>query len=269
MNIISVSRRTDVPSFFAKWFLERLNQGFCQVLNPFNGKDNLVSLKEEDVIGFVFWSKNYILFQDILELLRERKYKFYLNYTVNNYPKKIENLTSSNEDIAKNLIKLSAEYTIFWRYDPIYVSRETDFDFHIKNFDFLSSIFQGRVNRVIINFIQEYPKVIRKLNNSFYNTPYEYSYLSPENKISFAEELKKIADKRGMRLTSCDEFLQKNTLIEKSRCVDKTIFENQTGEYYNIKSSPTFKGCSCHKSVDIGFYNSCKNGCVYCYAMNK
>ena len=265
MNIISASRRTDIPAFFGEWFSDRINEGFCEVTQPFNGQKKIISLKNDAVIGFVFWSKNYIPFLNILKKLKDKKYQFYLNYTVNNYPKKLENLFDSNESIAESLISLSKDYTIFWRYDPIYVSKETDFDFHLKNFEFLSSIFKDKVKKVIINYIQEYKKVTKRLNNFFSDTPLEYVSILEKDKIDFTIELKKIANKYNISINSCDYLLNKNMIVEKSHCVDKRIFDNEKN-IYDLKISPTFKGCNCFKSVDIGFYNSCKNDCCYCYA---
>ena len=34
--IISTSRRTDIPAFYAQWFMNRIRQGSCVVINPFN-----------------------------------------------------------------------------------------------------------------------------------------------------------------------------------------------------------------------------------------
>ena len=34
--IISASRSTDIPAFYAKWFFNRLAKGYCVWKNPFN-----------------------------------------------------------------------------------------------------------------------------------------------------------------------------------------------------------------------------------------
>lgn len=34
--IISASRRTDIPAFYARWFMNRIRHGSCVVINPFN-----------------------------------------------------------------------------------------------------------------------------------------------------------------------------------------------------------------------------------------
>jgi len=57
--IISASRRTDIPAFYSKWFMNRVREGWCHVPNPFNKKQiTLVSLRPEEVEAVVFWTRN-------------------------------------------------------------------------------------------------------------------------------------------------------------------------------------------------------------------
>ena len=43
--IISASRSTDIPAFYAKWFFNRLAKGYCVWYNPFNKKPMYISFK--------------------------------------------------------------------------------------------------------------------------------------------------------------------------------------------------------------------------------
>ncbi|UCG53768.1 MAG: DUF1848 family protein, partial [Candidatus Latescibacterota bacterium] len=53
--IISASRRTDIPAFYSRWFMNRVRQGFCLVPNPFNTKQiSRVTLAPGDVDALVF-----------------------------------------------------------------------------------------------------------------------------------------------------------------------------------------------------------------------
>ena len=54
--IVSASRSTDVPAFYADWFMERLKAGYIKWFNPFNGVPLYVGFKKMRCI--VFWSKN-------------------------------------------------------------------------------------------------------------------------------------------------------------------------------------------------------------------
>ena len=57
--IISASRRTDIPAFYAKWMVHRLREGYCTVPNPCNRNQvSSISLCAEDVEVIVFWTRN-------------------------------------------------------------------------------------------------------------------------------------------------------------------------------------------------------------------
>ncbi|MCA9754062.1 MAG: DUF1848 family protein, partial [Gemmatimonadetes bacterium] len=50
-EIISASRRTDIPAFHSEWMLRRLRAGFCHVIHPYSARVRRVSLAPEDVRG--------------------------------------------------------------------------------------------------------------------------------------------------------------------------------------------------------------------------
>ena len=88
--IVSASYRTDVPTFYGKWFMNRLRAGYCKVTNPYGGQVSTVSLAEEDVDGFVFWTKNMGPFMKFLPEVRERGFPFLVTYTITGYPRQFE-----------------------------------------------------------------------------------------------------------------------------------------------------------------------------------
>lgn len=59
MHIISASRKTDIPTFYMEWFMNRIKEGKAYVTNPYRREANEVSLNLEDVAAIIFWSKNY------------------------------------------------------------------------------------------------------------------------------------------------------------------------------------------------------------------
>lgn len=262
--IISCSRRTDIPACYPDDFMKMIKLGYCEVVNPYNNKLSKVSLLPSDVTAFVFWSKNYTPFTSILQKLSEMGYSFYLNYTVNNYPAGIEHLTDTNDNIINNLRKLSRNYKIFWRYDPVYISETTDTIFHLDNFRFLCDSFSGYAERVIINFLQPYPTVIKKLSRVTENL--RPVLLNDEQTIEIALKLKLIADEYDIKMYSCNKLLYENNITGKSHCVDKDTIEKITGKTITEKIVPTYEGCNCYKSTDIGSYSTCHNSCIYCYA---
>ena len=54
--IVSASRSTDIPAFYADWFMERLKSGYVKWFNPFNGLPLYVGFRKTRLI--VFWPKN-------------------------------------------------------------------------------------------------------------------------------------------------------------------------------------------------------------------
>lgn len=272
-KIISVSRRTDIPAFYGEWFIRRLEEGFAGYVNPFGGQKHIVSLKPEDVACFVFWSKNFDPFLDNLKTIEDMGYTFYFNCTLTGLPEIFES-NLEKEAAIQALKDLSDAYSpkhINWRYDPIIISNATHRDFHIKNFEALACELEGYVERCCFSFAVLYSKV--KLNFDRFRGEKGIRIIDPD--LSFrsklADELASIAEKHGIRmLTCCGDYLL-GQRIGKAHCVDGKLIQElfyRGGFKYGEK--PTRKECGCTESVDIGAYDTCPHGCIYCYAnMNK
>ncbi|MDR2802937.1 MAG: DUF1848 domain-containing protein, partial [Treponema sp.] len=119
--IISVSRRTDVPAYFAEWFFSRLSEGYVEVVSPFNIKlIRYIPLRPDDVDAFVFWTKNPYPMLDKLSLLDN--YHYYFHFTLNPYNNYIEvNLPQLRRriDTFKALSGIIGAHRVIWRYDPV------------------------------------------------------------------------------------------------------------------------------------------------------
>lgn len=81
--IVSASRSTDIPAFYADWFFQRLEKGYSAWTNPFNGVKSYVSYENTRFI--VFWSKDPRPLLPYLHILRELNIKCYVQYTLNDY----------------------------------------------------------------------------------------------------------------------------------------------------------------------------------------
>jgi hypothetical protein len=272
-RIISVSRRTDIPAFYGDWFMCRLKEGFAGVVNPFGGRKYIVSLKPQDVICFVFWSKNFSPFIENLKVIEDLGYKFYFNYTVTALPDVFESNVERQEAI-EGLKRLSAMYSpqhINWRFDPIIISSICDRDFFIKAFGELASEFEGLVERCYFSFVTEYGKVKRNFEQLERATGVKIISCSEDFKIDLANELSGIAVLHGMQMFSCCGDYLINDSIQKGHCIDGSVIEKlffPEGLVYRQK--PTRAECGCTESTDIGTYDTCPHGCVYCYAnVNK
>jgi hypothetical protein len=271
-RIVSVSRRTDIPAFYGDWFMGRLEEGFAGVVNPFGGRKYKVSLKPQDVVCFVFWSKNFSPFLESLKAMEDLGYKFYFNYTITALPGVFESNVERQSAI-EGLEKLSRTYSpkhINWRFDPIIISSICDGNFFIKAFKELAAEFEGLVERCYFSFVTEYGKVKRNFEQLERTAGVQVTRCSKDFKIDLANELSEIAGRHGMRMYSCCGDYLVNDRIEKGHCIYVSVIESLFPEGLAYKEKPTRKECGCTESTDIGTYDTCPHGCVYCYAnVNK
>jgi len=272
-KIISVSRRTDIPAFYGDWFMQRLNEGFAGVVNPFGGRKYIVPLKPEDVSCFVFWSKNFAPFLENLRIIDSLGYKFYFNYTITALPEVFESNVERRAAIEalKQLSKAYSPRHINWRFDPIIISSVCGRDFYVRAFEGLASEFEGLVERCYFSFVTNYSKVKRNFEELEATTGVGITDCSEDFKIELANELAAIAERHGIRMSSCCGEYLVNKRIEKAHCIDGSIIESLFFPGgFQFKEKPTREECGCTESSDIGAYDTCPHGCVYCYAnMNK
>jgi len=270
---ISVSRRTDIPAFYGDWFMGRLKEGFAGVVNPFSGRRYIVSLKPEDVVCFVFWSKNFQPFLENLKIIDSLGYKFYFNYTVTGLPGVFETNLDKRAAIEalKQLSKMYSPKHINWRFDPIIISSISSRDFWIRAFEALAGEFDRVVERCYFSFVVNYGKVVRNFAEFEKSHNLKVFDCSSDFKIKLANELADIAAGYGIEMFSCCGDYLVNDKIKKAHCIDGHIIEQlfpPAGFSYSDK--PTRKECGCTESTDIGTYDTCPHGCIYCYAnMNK
>ncbi len=273
-RIISVSRRTDVPAFYKDWFVRRLKSGLAGWENPFSGQKYFVSLKPKDVVAFVFWSKNYRPFLEVLPFLRKNGYNCLFHYTITGLPRQFETNLVQTEEAVDSFRQISRFYSkdhIVWRYDPIVVSDLTDKDFHLDRFAYLAKHLSGYTRRCYISFPVFYGKVKRNCQAFTSQQGIEFYDLPVEERIDLAEDLAEIAENYGIQVFSCCGDYLIGDRIKKGHCIDGDLISRL---FYNCRwrgrLQPTRKECGCTKSTDIGRYDTCPHGCIYCYAnVNK
>jgi len=268
-RIISISRRTDISAFYGDWFMGRLKEGFVGVVNPFGGQKHVVSLRPEDVTCFVFWSKNFAPFLENLKIIDGLGYRFYFNYTVTGLPGVFETNVKKQATIEtlKLLSRIYSPRHINWRFDPIIISSICDRKFWLKAFEDLTSRFAGLVERCYFSFVTEYEKVKRNFEELQKTKGVTIIGCSIDFKIELANELANIAQRYGIEMVSCCGDYLVGKKIKKAHCIDGGIIESlffPGGLQYTEK--PTRKECGCTESIDIGAYDTCPHGCIYCYA---
>lgn len=274
--IISASRRTDIPAFYAEWFMNRIKEGFFYRVNPFNPKQvKTVSLRVEDVDAVVFWTKDAGPMMKYLSELSGRGYKYYFQYTLNEYPAIFEPRMKPVEKRIETFIRLSRKIgksRVIWRYDPIIISNFTPVDYHIERFGKIAKGLSGFVERVVISFVDLYGKVNhrwRQLTRS--GTMKIMDIAEPEHagEMNFlVSELKKIADKEGIEICTCAEKADLYHLgVKHGSCIDVGLINRIFDlDIHAKKDKNQRKECLCAESVDMGMYNTCLHMCTYCYA---
>lgn len=274
--IISVSRRTDIPSFYAKWFINRIRAGYCTVPNPFNSKQvSVVSLKPEDVDVIVFWTRNPRPLLPHLDELHQRGYRFYFQFTVLNYLRLIEPKAPGLKTALGSFQSLSEKFgpeKVIWRYDPILFSDITDHQFHLKTYKYIANALNGLTHRSVISIITLYRKTQRRLEQlEKHGIKIDDGDKTGRRFEELMRRLAFTATENGMEIMNCAEEMDLQPYgISPGKCID----DNYIREVFNIdvtnKKDPSQrKACGCAVSKDIGMYDTCLFGCRYCYATSS
>ncbi len=262
--IISASRRTDIPAFFSEWFFNRIKEGYLLVRNPMNSHQiSHINLSPMVVDCIVFWSKNPKRMLDKLKLLKQ--YNFYFQFTITAYGQLLEpNVPTRQEaiEIFSELSRMIGKNRIIWRYDPIILTNEIDVSFHESSFKQIARQLEGKTNRCVISFVDLYKKTIRNMSSA---NIHEF----PVSKmIETAKILRSIASRYNFELVSCAEEIDLSAMgIKHGKCIDDKLIEEISGFSLNISKDKNQRAeCGCVASVDVGAYNTCPHGCLYCYA---
>lgn len=259
--ILSASRRTDIPSHYARWMVNRLREG--EVLIPYpRDPDRLgrLRLTPELVDCIVFWSKNPAPMLEHLPNIDALGYRYYFTFTLTGYGAEVERNLPPKEQVADTFLRLSDRLgpeRVDWRYDPILVDARHPVSWHLDRFGALCRRLRGATGRCIINFVKAYPHLphIRELEDALIR--------------QVAQGMAGIAAEFGIPLTSCADAQDLRDLgIAHGACIDADKVAAICGAPILAKKDPGQPAaCRCVQSIDIGMYDSCSNGCSYCYAI--
>ncbi len=272
--IISASRRTDIPAFYATWFMNCVRAGACTVPNPFNPRQvSRISLRPEDVEVIVFWTRNARPLMASLDELDARGHRYYFQYTILGYPRLLETKTPPVEAAIETFRQLSERVgpeRVIWRYDPILFSSLTDAAFHRKRFAWIAAQLRGCTERVVISVVDVYRKVQSRLRN-LVAQGVTIPDQTPERVPGFdglMHSLVETATRCEMEIVSCAEELDLTGYgVQPGKCIDDALIARIFDLRLDLKKdSGQRDACGCVTSRDIGMYDSCLFGCQYCYA---
>lgn len=301
--IVSASRSTDIPAFYADWFFHRLKVGYSAWTNPFNGVKSYVSFENTRFI--VFWSKNPRPLLPYLHILKERNIKCYIQYTLNDYEQeKFEKVPSLDSRIEtfKLLVEQLGKGAVVWRFDPMILTDNISVDDLLRKVQHIGDQLKDYTEKLVFSYadIAMYRKVKHNLEVS--GIPYHEWEI--DQMEEFADKLSTMNRERGWnyQLATCGEKIDISKYgILHNRCIDgdlitrlawddkelmdfmkvriedvnSTLFLPEeaillpNGHFFvskHKKDQGQRPFCECMASKDIGEYDTCPHLCEYCYA---
>jgi len=261
--IINTGGRTDTVQYYSEWLLNRFAEGYVLSRNPlFPNKVTRYELTPDIVDCVVFCSKNY---KPILPWLHEITDRFhtYFYYTITAYGKDIEPGVLSIDESMETLIELSnyvGKQRVAWRYDPVLLTEKYTIETHLRTFERIAKTLAPYIDRCIFSFVEMYKKLE-------INMP-ELIPLSVWDMEMLAQNLGSIAKKYKIHIQTCGTNGDYTRFgIYSSGCMTLDILGSANGILFrDRKHKGTRQGCHCIESRDIGAYDTCMNGCKYCYA---
>ena len=262
--IVSASRRTDIPAYYTDWMLSRIKERYVCVKNPMNPRQvSRIDLSPDGIDCLVFWSKNPKPMLEKLKALGD--YTYYFQFTLNPYGRDIEtNLPDKNElvETFKKLSDMTGPKKVIWRYDPVLINASYTVQYHIDNFYSFALKLKGYTTKVTFSFMDFYKKISLNIGQS------GIKQITEDEMDIIAKNFSLTAQEAGLAIGTCAEETDLSKYgIGHASCIDAGLISELTGTDLYIKKDKSQRpACACAASVDIGEYNSCLNGCIYCYA---
>ncbi len=236
--VISASRSTDIPAFYAKWFFNRLAKGYCVWYNPFNQQKMYISFKNCRVI--VFWTKNPEAIIPYLHELDERNIHYYFQVTLNDYDDEgfEPNVPSVEKRVEtfKRLSKIVGKERVVWRFDPLIITQALSPQILLDKIQNVGNKLKGYTDKLVFSFIdvKAYRKVqcnLIKETNLFNSGNVECAEGAITQRYEIARGLKMIQDKWhhsgwDIEIATCAENINLEVYgIKHNCCVDAELMK--------------------------------------------
>ena len=260
--ILNTGSRTDIPAYYSDWFYNRIRAGYVLSRNPYYPTQITKYILNPEVIDvMVFCTKNPFPMLDRISLLSA--FDMFWFVTITPYGKEIEPHVPPKELVIRYFQKLSeltGKERISWRYDPVFVTDRYSIDYHIEQFHQMAKELSGYTEQCVVSFIDLYEKTRRNFGRIRSVTNREQEKMI----AAFSE----IAKENELQIHLCCEnagLVREN--VDADGCMSKTVLEKSLGCKLNVpQKKMARKECSCLLGADIGAYNTCGHGCLYCYA---
>ncbi|MDE7445860.1 MAG: DUF1848 domain-containing protein [Lachnospiraceae bacterium] len=265
--ILNTGSRTDIPAFYSDWFYNRIKAGYVLSRNPYYpAQITKYLLDPENVDVLVFCTKNPLPMLERISLLSA--FDLFWFVTITPYGKEIEPYVPPKEQVITYFQQLSAlvgRNRTSWRYDPIFITDKYSVDYHIEQFRQMAEALSGYTDQCVVSFIDLYEKTKRNF--------WGIRSVTREDQIKLIDAFSEIAKKNGLQVHLCcenAELVREN--VDADGCMSKAVLEKALGCKLNVpqkkmaRKKMARKECACLLGADIGAYNTCGHGCLYCYA---
>lgn len=260
--ILNTGSRTDIPAFYSDWFYNRIKAGYVLSRNPYYpAQITKYLLDPENVDVLVFCTKNPLPMLEQISLLSA--FDLFWFVTITPYGKEIEPYVPPKEQVITYFQQLSAlvgRNRTSWRYDPIFITDKYSVDYHIEQFRQMAEALSGYTDQCVVSFIDLYEKTKRNF--------WGIRSVTREDQIKLIDAFSEIAKKNGLQVHLCcenAELVREN--VDADGCMSKAVLEKALGCKLNVpQKKMARKECACLLGADIGAYNTCGHGCLYCYA---
>ena len=212
--ILSVSRRTDIPNYYAGWFYNRMKEGILYVRNPMNPHQvSRIELSSDLVDCIVFWTKNP---EPMMARLHELSdYMYYFQFTLTGYGRDIEPNVPHKKDkmisVFQRLSEMIGSSRVVWRYDPIFFNDVYTEEYHVQAFEQIADALAGYTKRCVISFVDTYAKNKAAMRELKVREPIPEDEQEGNEQLQnlrvFAARLSEIAHRNGMEIATCAEKL--------------------------------------------------------------
>ncbi|WP_064974410.1 DUF1848 domain-containing protein [Alistipes provencensis] len=287
--IVSASRATDIPAFYADWFFDRLEKGYSVWTNPFNGAKSYVSYARTRLV--VFWSKNPRPLLPHLEKLREKGIRCYLHYTLNDY--ETEGLErgipplDERIDTFLRFSELLGKELVIWRFDPLIRTDRIGVEELLRKAERIGDRLRGHTRKLVFSFADI--RTYRSVQGNLRRNDIRWREFDERQMLDTATGLAELNKKWGYTLATCGERIDLSQFgVRRNKCIDDELIVRQFADdpllmdFLGVERDGLFgpetvvrknakdKGqrpfCGCIASKDIGEYDTCPHQCAYCYA---
>ncbi len=261
--IINTGSRTDIPAYYSDWFFRRVREGYVLVRNPYFKEQVIRYRLDPAVVDCLnFCTKNPMPMLGRMGEIADFGQMWFV--TVTPYGKEIEPFVPDKDRVleaVKELSRIVGIRSVSWRYDPVFLLGRYSLDFHIESFERMAGKLEGYVENCVISFIDLYEKTKRNFPG--------VSEVGRKERERIGQEFVRIGRKYGITIRSCCEGRELEKYgVDVSGCMSRQVMERAVGEelYPAGRHTNVREGCNCLLGNDIGVYNTCGHGCLYCYA---